>query len=180
MQERRRTPAGPVLAALQTTLVAESPSGPPAHVTPALENKARQGGSLANLVEQEVCGPGKPVKDGYLAAAGNGIALGPRTERAPEIPRRIVHAFVYDVAHKEPVSNYKTNTTRSPVIQLCGRGFPVRGSGACSHASSLFVVARRGYCAGRPPDASSLLLAYLTRGRDEIKVVCICVHPADT
>jgi hypothetical protein len=40
MQKRRRTPTGTILAALQATLVAESPVGPPAQMTPALQNEA--------------------------------------------------------------------------------------------------------------------------------------------
>jgi hypothetical protein len=116
IQERRRTPAGTVLAALQATLVAQSPVGPPAHAAPALQNKGRQDGNLANQVEQEVRGPGKSVKGGYPAAERNAIARRPRAKLAPETP-------IYDVAHNEPVSNYRTTITRDPIIQRCGRGF---------------------------------------------------------
>jgi hypothetical protein len=175
IQERRRTPAGTVLAALQTTLVAESPVGPPAHATPALQNKGRQDGCLANQVEQEVRGPGKSVKDGYPAAEGNGVARRPRAKLAPETP-------IFDVAHNEPVSNYRTTITRDPIIQRCGRGFS--GSRFSCLFPGFFPVlcsATRTLCrAARTPRRLLLLLVYLTRGPDPIKVIRIWVHPPDT
>src|SRR5215217_5947900 len=109
MQERRRAPPGTVLAAFQPAFGSEGPVGPPAHVAPALQDEACQCRALADQARQEARGSGKPQNNGNLASIGHGGALNPRAERLPRGPPRTVHALVLVVAHKAPVSYYRTN-----------------------------------------------------------------------
>jgi hypothetical protein len=177
MQERRRSPASQVLATFHTTPVPESSVGPPAHVAPELQNKARQSRRSADQVWQDVHGSGKPVKDRYLTPIGNGGAPGPPPKRTTSAPHRPTQFVVYDVAHEAIVSSYRTNIIWSPVVQWSGRRFfwqEYRAAAGAPRARSepnLRGPIGRGTGGSWLASNHSRALGYLTGEREAIKVV---------